>query len=273
MSKISVIIPVAGNDSLRQRNFIHCIKSIENQNYKDYEVIIVEQSLDGSFYKESIKSEGYQWIGIKDPYNRGFNLSWCRNVGAKIASGEKIVLMDADMVFQENYFTEISNTNFLFAGGANLYHWIYQEPITQIFLAGRNFPAIYNYGNGGPKDPVFRFETFTRGCGYGAVLVFERKWYWEEFGGYPEDFFRYGWEDKAAVEIIKSILGIDKDTDLPKINYPIIHLSHFNKDGINMGVNERLFERARNTDKKELVKRSLSLGLGDPNRPQNVLDL
>jgi len=49
--KISVIIPYAGNDSLRDRNLRHCLNSIAAQNYLDYEVILVEQNNDGNFYK------------------------------------------------------------------------------------------------------------------------------------------------------------------------------------------------------------------------------
>jgi len=271
MSKLSIIVPVAGGDGFRQRNFTQCLKSIEDQTYKDYEVIIVEQTLDGAFYKEYVKSKGMRWVGIKDPYSRGFNLSWCRNVGARIAEGEKIILMDADMVFQENYFTEVANSNYPFAGGSNLYHWIFHESATQVFLAGRNFNQLYTYGGGSHRDPVFRFETFTKGCGYGAVLIFDKKWYWEEFGGYPEDFFRYGWEDKAAIEIIKHALKVENDTDLPKINYPIIHLSHYAKDGLNMRVNEDLYYKIKNMDKQQIIDKSKSLELGNINRPQNVL--
>ena len=270
--KISVIIPVAGNDPLRTRNFKHCIQCINNQTFKDYETIIVEQTIDTHFYKEFIMATGMKWVGLTDPYNRGFNLSWCRNVGAKIAAGEKIILMDADMVFEENYFQAVADDTSMFAGGSNSYHWIFQEQPTQLFDAHRNFAEIYNYGNGGPKDPVFRFEPFTKGCGYGAVLVFDRKWYWDEFGGYPEDFFKYGWEDKAAIEIIKDILNIEKDQDLSKINYPIIHLSHFAKDGRNMSINENLYYKTKNMDKKSIIKRSKELGLGNIDRPQNVLN-
>lgn len=272
MPKISVIVPIGGNDALRGRNFMQCVRCIQEQKFTDYEVIIVEQSIDGSFYREWLKQKGFRWIGIKDPYNRGFNLSWCRNVGARLAEGEKIILMDADMVFEENYFQAVANDNSKFAGGSNAYHWIFQESATHLYDKYRNFEQIYTYGAGGPKDPIFRFEPFTRGCGYGAVLVFDRKWYWEEFGGYPEDFFKYGWEDKAAIEIIKDLLSITEDTDLPKINYPIIHLSHFAKDGTNMAINEGLYNKTRVMDKSLIVSMAKKLNLGNPEKPQNVIN-
>jgi glycosyltransferase involved in cell wall biosynthesis len=40
--------------------------------------------------------------------NRGFNLSWCRNVGAKHARGEKIILMDSDMCFESEYLDQVA---------------------------------------------------------------------------------------------------------------------------------------------------------------------
>lgn len=268
--KISVIIPTAGNDPLRNRNFTQCIESIKTQKFTDYEVIVVEQSLDGKFYKNT-PTNTFSWIGINDPLNRGFNLSWCRNVGSKIAKGEILILMDADMCFESDYFEAVSNMHPKFAGGANLYHWFWVEEATSRFLPSRDFNYAYTYGPGEPKSPIFRFEPFTKGCGYGAVLVFDRKWYWEEFGGYQEDFHKYGYEDKAAVEVIKHALGISKDEDIPKIPYPLIHLSHYNKDVRNMSVNESLFYKVRELDKDELIRRAKEANLGDPSMPKSIL--
>ena len=266
--KISIIIPTAGNDSLRERNFRHCVKSIEQQEYDNYEVIIVEQTLDGSFYKESFKKDSFKWIGITDPLNRGFNLSWCRNVGAKIAEGEIIILMDSDMVFESKYLTEVNKLETVFSGGSSLYHWIFQEPVTRYFDSTRDFNYVYSFGNGGPKDMVFRFEPFTKGCGYGAVIIFNRNWYWNIFGGYPEDFFKYGWEDKAAVEIIKGLLNIEDESTFNRINYPLIHLSHFAKDGRNLEKNQELYNRIKGMDKKQLAKSLMELNLGDLTGPK-----
>ena len=268
--KLSIIIPVAGNDQLRNRNFEQCIKCILNQNFLDYEVIIVEQSLDNNYYKSAIEKKGFKWIGIKDPHNRGFNLSWCRNVGAKNANGEKLVLMDADMVFESEYFNRIIENKEMFAGGASKYHWISQESITEGFVKTKDFNWIYNYGLGRPKDYIFRFEPFSNGCGYGAILIFNREWYWNIFGGYPEDFFRYGWEDKAAVEIIKGLLNISEDKDLSKIDYEVIHLSHFSKDSKNMKKNEEIYKKIKMLDKKDLSKKIKLMNLGEIDSPKII---
>jgi glycosyltransferase involved in cell wall biosynthesis len=49
--KLSIILPTGGNDHLRNRNFNECLTCIKNQTFVDYEVIVVEQSLDNNFYK------------------------------------------------------------------------------------------------------------------------------------------------------------------------------------------------------------------------------
>lgn len=269
---VSVIIPVAGVDELRNRNFLECLKSLEAQLNRNFEIIVVEQSLDSKYYKEWVKDRGIKWVGIKDSKNRGFNLSWCRNVGAKIAIGQKIVLMDADMVFEQEYIDRVLLVKSPFAGGAKTYHWINSEDITGRFIPTRDFKYVYESSLVEDLVRIFRFTPFTRGCGYGAVLVFDRLWYLNDFGGYIEDFFKYGWEDKAAVEIIRDLLGYREDSEFEKVDYDIIHLSHFSKDMRNMKNNESLFMKISTMDKKQLAKDIKNAGVGfleSPN-PLNI---
>ena len=123
--KISIVIPTGGNDPGRNRNFEECLRCIREQTFRDYEIIVVEQSLDGRFYKN--ENPSYKHIKIKDPQNRGFNLSWCRNVGARLASGEILILMDSDFVFEKDYFKTISEFKGNFAAGAETYYWCNME--------------------------------------------------------------------------------------------------------------------------------------------------
>ena len=270
---ISIIIPCGGNDPARERNFKYCLRCIKDQTYTSYEVIVIEQSLDGSFYKQWCEDFGISWRGIKDPLDRGFNLSWCRNVGSKIAKGEQIVLLDSDMCFDADYFKEISKNKSDFAGGATTYHWIREERVTRIYEKNKDFAGVYSFGAGRHIDPVHRFKPFIEGNGYGAVLVFNRKWYWEFFGGYPEDFFKYGWEDKAAVEVIKYALGVPDDSAIPLIDYNVIHLSHSNKDYNNMKSNEDLYNYIKTCDKKDWIDMAKSVKLGNLDSPTTLINL
>jgi glycosyltransferase involved in cell wall biosynthesis len=255
--KLSIVIPTGGSDHLRNRNFNECLLAIKKQRFNDYEVIVVEQSLDGNFYKSSNTILNYKHVGIKDPQNRGFNLSWCRNVGAREAQGEIIVLMDSDFVFESDYFTVISEFKGEFAAGAETYYWCNTEDPTSEWLRTRDF-NIFRRRGAGPKDPVFQFRSMSRGCGYGAILVYNRKWFWESMGGYNENFFRYGWEDKATTEMIKALLGKD-DESMLRIPYEVAHLSHMSKDVRNMNSNEALFHkftRMNQTDLSKMIKES-----------------
>lgn len=266
--KISIVLPTAGNDAQRNRNFEECLKCINSQTFRDFEVIVVEQSLDGGFYKKSNRLLDYKHIGIKDPHNRGFNLSWCRNVGARESQGELLVLMDSDFVFEENYFLEISKFSGAFAAGAETYYWCNSEEPTQEWIRTRNFSSFRLRG-AGPKDPVFKFRSMTRGCGYGAILVYNKEWFWNTFGGYNENFFRYGWEDKAATETIKSLLG-KNDENLDRIQYEAAHLNHRAKDVRNMGLNEKLFNQFTSMNQFELSQKIKSANVGKRNEPSIV---
>jgi hypothetical protein len=175
--------------------------------------------------------------------------------------------MDADMVFENEYFDAIAECNSPFAGGAEEYFWIREEMVTQRFIETVNFNYVYNISSETDFKDSFRFKTFTKGCGYGAVLVFNREWYWESLGGYPEDFFKYGWEDKATIEIIKHILKVS-DSELPKINYRVIHLSHGNKDYGNLNLNERIYNSIKTMDKDKLIESLKRTSLGSIDSPK-----
>ena len=263
--RLSVIIPTGGNDHLRNRNFNECLSCIRDQKFKDYEVIVVEQSLDGNFYKKTNPILEYKHIAIKDPQNRGFNLSWCRNVGAREAQGDIIVLMDSDFVFETDYFSVINEFKGEFAAGAETYYWCNTEDPTNEWLRTKDFNLFRRRG-AGPRDPVFQFRSMTRGCGYGAILVYNKEWFWETMGGYNENFFRYGWEDKATTEMIKVLLNRDDETML-RIPYEAAHLSHMAKDTRNLNLNESIFYQFARMNQFELSNKIKENNMGKISSP------
>ena len=263
--RISVIIPTGGNDPQRNRNFGECLKCIKDQTFTDYEVIVVEQSLDGNFYKSSNHILDYEHIGIIDPQNRGFNLSWCRNVGARKSIGDIIILMDSDFVFEKDYFDVISKFEGDFAAGAETYYWCNTEEPTSEWLRTKDFNVFRDRG-AGPRDPVFKFRSMSRGCGYGAILVYNRDFFWNVMGGYNENFFRYGWEDKATTEMIKVLLNRD-DESMDRIPYEAAHLSHRGKDVRNLNINESLFNRFTNMNQYSLSTILKESEMGKINSP------
>lgn len=97
---ISVIVTVYNKEPYIQK----CIESIENNSYKDIEVIIVEDcSTDNSLKIIEKLLPKYNNIKlIKNQVNSGAGYS--RNIGIKQAQGEWISLIDADDWIDEDYY-------------------------------------------------------------------------------------------------------------------------------------------------------------------------
>ena len=73
----------------------HCLESLNNQTYKDLEIIIINDgSTDDSIKILNEYSEKDKRIKIIDQENKG--VSFSRNVGLDISTGELIAFVDAD---------------------------------------------------------------------------------------------------------------------------------------------------------------------------------
>lgn len=100
---ISIIIPTKNEAN----NIDRCLKSIMIQNYKKYEVIVVDNnSIDGT----NMLARNY----TKNVFNYGPERSAQRNYGARKAKGKVIVFLDADMeIASKHFLSEISTSKFL----------------------------------------------------------------------------------------------------------------------------------------------------------------
>ncbi|WP_413533398.1 glycosyltransferase family 2 protein [Empedobacter brevis] len=97
--KISIIIPIYNSEKFLTK----CINSIINQNFSDYELILVN---DGST-DESQKiceefTNSYSFIKLINQVNKG--VSSARNIGLNNAKGKYICFIDSDDTIQKNYF-------------------------------------------------------------------------------------------------------------------------------------------------------------------------
>lgn len=99
MMKVSVIIPTYNEEDVIKG----CLKSLDKQNYKDFEVIVVD---DGSTDKtlERIQDTKYK-IQIFKQGHKGAGAA--RNRGAKHAKGDILVFIDADMTFDKNFIKKL----------------------------------------------------------------------------------------------------------------------------------------------------------------------
>jgi predicted glycosyltransferase involved in capsule biosynthesis len=209
--KLSIILPIGG--VYKNQNFCECLYWIKKQTFTDYEIIIVEQNMDGSYYYGGM---GYQWYGIRDIENRGYNLSWGRNKGVIEAKGDIVVLMDVDLIFNQNYFELISQMKTVFAAGAEYYIWGSQQ-ITERYFQCKDI-NVFN-------ENVHKLRSFGKIYGFGTCLCFNREWFLDVFGGYNESFAGWGWEDVSAAWRIEALLN-KTDEEIERIPTEIIHLFH-----------------------------------------------
>ena len=102
--KYSIIIPVYNVEEYLDR----CLKSILNQTYYNYEVIIVNDgspdnsdNIIKSYEKEDKRFKGYKKV------NGG--LSDARNYGLKYATGDYLIFIDADDYIENNYLEKVND--------------------------------------------------------------------------------------------------------------------------------------------------------------------
>ena len=97
MPKFSIIIPAYNVDKYIKR----CLDSVFNQDYKDFEVILVDDGSDDDTIK--IAKE-YDLKIIKTKHN---GVSESRNVGIKQAKGEYLLFLDSDDYYEEHLLKKI----------------------------------------------------------------------------------------------------------------------------------------------------------------------
>ena len=103
---ISVIIPI-----YRVEKYISaCICSVMGQNYRDFEVILVDDgSPDSSaqIAEDLLKADGTVSYRIAHTENRG--VSAARNAGLAMATGEYVIMVDSDDVLSPDFLQEFAD--------------------------------------------------------------------------------------------------------------------------------------------------------------------
>jgi hypothetical protein len=90
---ISIVIPVSSLVPESVGHRLEAVQAAVKDFYHGVEVIVVEQSLDGSYYFLP-KLNGVKKIELK---NECFNKGWCCNVGVKASTRDYVVIADSDM--------------------------------------------------------------------------------------------------------------------------------------------------------------------------------
>lgn len=95
---VSIIVPIYNSEK-----YLHaCLNSIVNQTYKNIEIILIDDgSTDGSSQICDEYKNNDSRIIIRHNQNRG--VSYSRNCGINIASGERILFIDSDDTVEMSY--------------------------------------------------------------------------------------------------------------------------------------------------------------------------
>lgn len=106
MNKFSVIVPVYNVEEYLEK----CVNSIINQQFNDYELILVD---DGSTDKsgaicDKLVSENKDKVNIKTIHQENKGLGGARNTGIEAASGEYMFFIDSDDTIVEEALQELA---------------------------------------------------------------------------------------------------------------------------------------------------------------------
>jgi len=100
--EVSVIIPIYN----REKKLGICLKSVLNQTYKDYEIIVVDNnSTDNT--KQVIKEFQKKNKKIKYLFETKKGIGAARNTGEKNAKGKIILMTDSDCIVPKNWIKEM----------------------------------------------------------------------------------------------------------------------------------------------------------------------
>ena len=186
--KISVIIPARNEEKYIE----FCINSVKSQNFKDYEIIVVDN---GSTDKTS---EIAKKLGAKVVFEPRVGLPRARETGRRAANGEILLYIDADTIIPPSHLSKVSEffanhseavatTNpYTFYDGnwkTNIFIW---------FVFKFTFP-LYHWLLG-----AFKLPQFVLG---GSFAV--RKYILEKTGGFNTNLTFYGEDADISIRISK----------------------------------------------------------------------
>ena len=181
MPKFSIVTPTHCWNDYRKMSIARAIKSIENQTFKDFEYIIVN---DGS----TVEFKVPKWVKLINKQNEERVIAY--NTGIKEAQGKIICLLDSDDEYEPEYLERVNG---------------YYNEFKDFKLF--NFGCRYVHKDGGenfrgpfkPKRRKVGHEIFGGGNIVNGTFTFHRSVY-DSLGAYPEQ--------------------VIKDIDCTEINYP-----------------------------------------------------
>lgn len=183
--KISVIVPVY-NES---KSIFACLESLLKQSYQNIEIVVID---DGSTDKTIEIIKNFNCILLKQNH---CGPGAARNFGAKAASGEILVFVDADMTFEKGFIEKLvapivsGKTNGTFSKEEYVSNWenvwARSWSINEGWEPKRRHPKNYP-----DKQKVFRAilkSEFDRVGGFDTSRGYNDDWSLSEKLGYKAD--------------------------------------------------------------------------------------
>ncbi len=194
---ISIIITMIGDDGRRRISLDDTLQSLRSQTYEDVEIILVEQLLGKQLYKDV---EGVRYFSVTSPIMDTVNRCWLKNYAATRARGRYLLFMDGDLVCNEDFLERVMNfheeTSYpVFITWDKMYRfkisgykkWKGGTPLEEI----RGGDVLW------PRGKKFLTTPMVNGPAEGAIF-FEKKFFFDEFGGWNENYFGWGYGDNDA---------------------------------------------------------------------------
>jgi glycosyltransferase involved in cell wall biosynthesis len=169
---ISVIITYVKGDQERQDGLLKLFDCIKRQTFRDFELILAEMTLDGTTVYTPYKPDQHLVLNYKGIFNK----SWVSNVAARKAKYDLLLSLDADVVFDEDYFQAISD--------------YYEKYKNEFFVPWDK--CIMGVGRDEPTERIVTGSYMRAAARAWCVM---KDFYWK-VGGMNEKYFGYGAEDQ-----------------------------------------------------------------------------
>jgi len=224
---LSAIVSIMGDHPQRARNFEATLRCIQQQDFQDYELVIVEQYIEKPLWESRAKSLNATYMAITEstlPDWARFCLSWCKNVGARVSKHDTLLMLDGDVAFGNDYFSRVVSTFRT--------DWGYLMGFSLLIRLNTKGTGIYlrdgTYHAEWPREHVEKTNNpgFSGSGGGGGSVVFDKRFFFDVIGGYSENYFGWGKEDKDCLLRAYRFAGGNEEGRLRRMDYTLLHLFH-----------------------------------------------
>jgi GT2 family glycosyltransferase len=183
--EVSIVIPNYNGEKYIET----CLKSVFNQDFADYEVVVVDNaSKDKS--PEMIQKQYSEVIYIQNKENYGF--AKAVNQGIKQAKGKYVVLLNNDVEVEvdwlRNLYQCINRDENIFGVSSKMLQFYERDLIDD---AGDNYNILGWANKIGDGDNKSRYNKSAKVFSACAGAAIYRKSVFDEIGMFDEDFFAY----------------------------------------------------------------------------------